>query len=91
MQIWAARHSNNKGAPFSSKEHLHEVIDSTTLGDVPWESFTVYYNGSINEAEAASWKVKGWDVWYGNARSVLHNQLGNTEIGNEFDVAAQHV
>ncbi|KAG6885247.1 hypothetical protein C0992_005299 [Termitomyces sp. T32_za158] len=92
MQVWAARHSNNP--PFYSKEHLHEVIDSTALGDVPWESFTVYYNGSIEEGdvvEAALWKVQGWDVWLRNARMVLHNQLRNTDIGKDFDIAAQRV
>ncbi|KAG6895573.1 hypothetical protein C0992_000556 [Termitomyces sp. T32_za158] len=91
MQVWAARHSNNP--PFYSKEHLHEEIDSTALSNILWKSFTVYYNGSIEEGdvEAALWKAQGWDVWLHNARIVLHNQLGNTDIGKNFDVAAQCV
>ncbi|KAG5350177.1 hypothetical protein C0989_012375 [Termitomyces sp. Mn162] len=60
MQVWAARHQD-QGPPFHSKEHLHEIIDSTVLGDVPCESFSVYYNGLSEEGdvEAAPWKVKG--------------------------------
>ncbi|KAG6898428.1 hypothetical protein C0992_004139 [Termitomyces sp. T32_za158] len=92
MQIWAARHSN-QGPPFVSKQHLYDTIDSTALGDAPWQSFTVYYSGEVNEADitAAPWKVKGYDVWYRDPQIVLCSQLRNTDFVQEMDLAPKRV
>ncbi|KAG6914489.1 hypothetical protein DXG01_016963, partial [Tephrocybe rancida] len=92
MQVWGARHCD-KGPPFHSTQHLHDVIDSTAIGGAPWQSFTVYYNGDIDsiDIEAEPWKIKGFDVWYRDPRVVLHNQLGNPDFDGEMDHAPKRV
>ncbi|KIJ57722.1 hypothetical protein HYDPIDRAFT_171577, partial [Hydnomerulius pinastri MD-312] len=46
LELWAAslvKHDENP--PFADADDLYDTIDSTELGDVKWESFTVQYTG----------------------------------------------
>ncbi|KAG6824706.1 hypothetical protein H0H92_006093, partial [Tricholoma furcatifolium] len=92
MQIWAARHEE-EGPPFASKHHLHDVIDSTDIAGVSWQSFTCRYNGAVEEAdvEVAPWKLKEYAVWFRDPLAVMRNQLGNSDFTGEIDTAAKRV
>ncbi|KAG6824245.1 hypothetical protein H0H92_007560, partial [Tricholoma furcatifolium] len=86
MQIWGARHAAD-GPPFDSKQHLYDTIDSASFGDIPWQSFSVQYNGDSGDDlnDSASWKRKEFIVHYHDARKVLHSQLQNPDFANEID------
>lgn len=43
MSLWAAK--DDVKPPFVNTNHLYQTIDSTTLGDATWESFSVKYQG----------------------------------------------
>ncbi|KAG6808699.1 hypothetical protein H0H92_003209 [Tricholoma furcatifolium] len=92
MQVWGARHSE-MGPPFTSKQHLHDIIDSTEMGGVSWQSFIGRYSGEIREIdiETAPWKLKDYDVWFRDPLLVLRSQLGNSDFKGEMDVAAKHI
>ncbi|KAG6897750.1 hypothetical protein C0992_011678, partial [Termitomyces sp. T32_za158] len=92
MQVWGAQHPESL-PPFSSKEHLHEVIDSTEIGGVPWQSFTATYGGEVVDCdlECAPWKLKGHNIWFRDPLQVLHSQLGNPDFNGEMDLAAKHI
>ncbi|KAG6808815.1 hypothetical protein H0H92_002793 [Tricholoma furcatifolium] len=92
MQVWGARHSET-GPPFNSKQHLHDIIDSTEIGGVSWQSFIGRYSGEIRETdiESAPWKLKDYDVWFRDPLLVLRSQLGNSDFKGEMDVAAKRV
>jgi hypothetical protein len=94
MQIWAIINSDERDQerdpPFSSREDLYGVIDATTLGEVPWQSFSVTYTGELPAAERGDpppWMLDSYDVWFRDPRLVLQNQLGNPDYRNEFDYA----
>ncbi|KAG6824752.1 hypothetical protein H0H92_005914, partial [Tricholoma furcatifolium] len=86
MQIWGARHAAD-GPPFDSKQHLYDTIDSASFGDIPWQSFSVQYNGDSGDDlnDSAPWKRKEFVVHYRDARKVLHSQLQNPDFANEID------
>ncbi|KAG6896459.1 hypothetical protein C0992_008142 [Termitomyces sp. T32_za158] len=92
MQVWGARHSETL-PPFSSKQHLHQVIDSAEIGGVCWQSFTANYSGNVTDTdlEQAPWKLKAYDVWFCDPLLVLRNQLGNPDFKGEMDFAAKRV
>ncbi|KAG6852117.1 hypothetical protein C0991_002982, partial [Blastosporella zonata] len=92
MQIWAARESP-KSPPFNSEQHLYNTIDLTPVGSVSWQSFSIQYNGTINEGntEAAPWKLKEFIVWYCDPCGILHNQLGNPDFAKKMDYSPKHV
>ena len=50
MDIWAADQQNrgeDLDCPFSSAKDLYDTIDATEVGDVPWQAFSVQFNGEI--------------------------------------------
>jgi hypothetical protein len=70
MDIWAAYQQIYKlnathGPPFSSAQDLYNTIDSTEVGNVPWQAFLVEFNGeNPGESEGPSWKRKSYEVWF---------------------------
>jgi hypothetical protein len=56
LDLWAAsllKHGDEP--PFTSHEDLYDSIDATPLGDVPWEGFSVRYNGARPLSAVPSW------------------------------------
>ena len=45
LQLWAAfLTAHHESPPFSNHTEMYSAIDSTPLGDVPWESFSLEYD-----------------------------------------------
>lgn len=89
MALWAAKEDSEP--PFASTDHLYQTIDSTTLSDAPWESFSVKYQGPEPAEGAAPWMSQEFDVWCRNTRTVIRNQLDNPDFANEIDYSAKQV
>ncbi|KAG6905029.1 hypothetical protein DXG01_005543 [Tephrocybe rancida] len=91
LQIWAATlRGADREPPFDSANDLHSTIDATLLGDVPWQSFSITYNGDVGE-DAPSWQTKSFHVHFRDPRVILHNQVGNSDFAGEIDVAPKQV
>lgn len=91
LQIWAATLPVDQDPPFINKRDLLQTIDSIELGDAPWHSFSVSFNGEIEEGDTTPWKHATYDVWYRDPEVVLKNQVKNTDYRNEMDFAAKEV
>lgn len=94
LEIWAASLLGLHGEPlFTNHAELYQVIDSTRVGEVQWENFTVRYtrNGQDNdqdgdmEDDASPWKFDTYDVWYRDPCQVIHNILASSEFTSEMD------
>ncbi|PPQ82127.1 hypothetical protein CVT24_012430, partial [Panaeolus cyanescens] len=91
MEIWAASTSPDEDPPFANKQDLYNTIDSIQLGDAPWESFSLSYNGPVDDNDTTPWKRQEYDVWFRDPRTVLHNQLSNPDFATEMDYCAKIV
>jgi Plavaka transposase len=91
LQIWASTLPDDQDPPFINKRDLLKTIDSIELGDAPWHSFSVSFDGEIGEGDTTPWKHATYDVWYRDPEVVLKNQLKNTDYWNEMDFAAKEV
>lgn len=91
LQIWAATLPPDEDPPFINKRDLHQSIDSIELGDAPWHSFSISFDGEIEEGDTTPWKHTTYEVWYRDPEVVLKNQLKNTDFANEIDLAAKEV
>ena len=88
LSIWAASLTfHNDEPPFSNAKHMYDTIDSTPLGDVPWESFTFQYNGTQPAGDIPSWMQTKYDIWFRNPRALIHNLLSNPDFELGFDYA----
>ena len=87
LDLWSTslfKHSEQP--PFTSHCDLYDTID-VTLGNVPWENFSVCYNGIRPEGDIPSWMDTGHKVWYHNPHTLIHNILSNPDFDREFDYA----
>lgn len=91
LQIWAATLPDDQDPPFVNKQQLYDTIDAIEVGDAPWNSFSVSFDGEIPEGDKTPWKHAQYDVWYRDPRLVLHNQLANPDFATEIDIAAKEV
>ena len=68
MDLWHASFIQygitDGGAPFLNHNDLYNTIDSTPLGDVPWQSFSMSYNGQLPEDNILSWMMDTFSVWF---------------------------
>jgi hypothetical protein len=90
LELWAATLIDAGAAPpFSGHRELYKTIDDAKVGEVPWESFHVCYEGDVPGAasEPPSWMISDFEVWYRNPHDVVKNMLANRDFDNEMDAA----
>ncbi|KAF8814309.1 hypothetical protein BYT27DRAFT_7250153 [Phlegmacium glaucopus] len=62
LSLWAASLAiHNDEPPFSNATDLYNTIDSTPLGDLAWESFSLQYNGTQPASNVPSWMQAEYD------------------------------
>ena len=50
LHLWATSlAAHHESPPFSNHTEMYSAIDSTPLGDVPWESFSLEYGSEVPE------------------------------------------
>ncbi|KAG2126611.1 hypothetical protein DEU56DRAFT_872879 [Suillus clintonianus] len=82
MAATLAKHRDTP--PFTDHKDLHNVIDATQLGDVPWQCFSVQYTGEHPEV-VPPWMDDEFEVWYRDPREMAHNILANPTYKDEID------
>lgn len=91
MEIWAETLDEDTDPPFLNKQHLYDTIDAIKLGDAPWQSFTISYDGESAPSDTTSWKHEEYEVFFRDPRAVLLNQLSNPDFSTEMDFSAKRV
>jgi hypothetical protein len=67
------------------KDHkeLHGLIDSSALGNVPWQCLeTVFDEDSLR---ASPWTQTTYEVWYRDPDIVVSNMLANPDFNGQFE------
>lgn len=85
MQMWACTLPEDHDPPFASHQHLYATVDAITFGDVPWQTFSVTYNGPVPDGAMPSWMIREYDVWFRDPRLVLRNQYSNPDFADDID------
>jgi Plavaka transposase len=97
MDIWAAYQQftetePGQGPPFASAQDLYDTIDSTEIGSVSWQAFSVQFDGPIAEDSTfPQWKTKSYDVWFRDPLKIAEAQIGNKDFGREMNFAPKRV
>ncbi|KAI9463519.1 hypothetical protein BJY52DRAFT_1202845 [Lactarius psammicola] len=88
LTLWAASLAiHNDKPPFANATQMYNTINSSPLGSVPWESFSLQYNRVHPECDILSWMEANYDVWFWNPRTLVHNMLSNPDFESDFDYA----
>jgi hypothetical protein len=85
LDLWAATLvKHDEPPPFANAADLYETIDSTPLGDIPWQSFSVTYDGDAPDP-APQWMSTEYEVWFRDPRLVVRNMVDNPDYKDGFD------
>ncbi|KAI0349284.1 hypothetical protein OH77DRAFT_1584128, partial [Trametes cingulata] len=88
MDLWAASLIQYGGTPpFASHRDMANVIDSIPHGDVPWQSFTITYNGPLPQASVPPWMTQEYEIHFRDPRLVTIWMLRNPDFDGEFNVS----
>jgi hypothetical protein len=96
MQILAAM-SETGVPPFAHGKDLHATIDSISVGNAEWQSFTVQHadanalSGTTQDQDVPPWKLGEYTVWFRDPRELLQNQLSNPDFADAIDYAPRQV
>jgi hypothetical protein len=91
LDLWTQSMSEfGASSPFKNHDELHATIDSSTVGDVPWECLVTRLSDDDDDmdASAPSWTKVTYDVWYRNPDTVISTMLGNPDFEGQFDLRA---
>lgn len=88
MDLWASTSLDHGDCPpFADHNDLYNTIDSTPLGDAPWQSFSTTYNGEKPTDDVPPWMNAEYNVWHRDLLTVVRNLLNNSDFDGEFDYA----
>lgn len=73
-----------KSAPFRSCREMHTFIDSSMLGNSPWQCLVSSPDG-VDE-HPPGWKRMSYEVWYRNPNAVVSAMLDNPDFDGQFDL-----
>ena len=86
LEIWAQSvHEFDTSAPFKSHEDLHTTIDSSILGDVPWQCMVTQVPEDADQG-MPSWMRTSYEVWYRDPEVMVSNMLSNPDFDGQFDM-----
>jgi hypothetical protein len=88
--LWSASHTDCKcPPPFQDHQEMYDKIDAIAVGDaVPWESFTLKYEGPDQDSPTVlPWMKTEYRVYYHDPRLIVKNMLLNPDFKNAIDYA----
>ncbi|KIO02038.1 hypothetical protein M404DRAFT_28286 [Pisolithus tinctorius Marx 270] len=89
LEIWAVSLLALCGEPlFTNQKDLYHIINSTSVGEVKWENFVVWYanNGRDGQdSNTAPWMLDSYNVWYRDPHKVIHNVLARADLIGRID------
>ena len=77
--------------PFMSHRELYSTIDAIKQGEIPWNSFSITYNGVRPQQNPPVWMNESYEVWFRSPLQVLEGQIANPEYENMMDFAPKQV
>jgi len=86
LDLWARSLAGfDASAPFRSYQEMHSTIDSSMLGDVPWQCMVTGFGEDVDE-HAPSWMWTSYEVWYRDPDTVISMMLNNPDFEGQFDL-----
>ncbi|KAI0291177.1 hypothetical protein B0F90DRAFT_1824164 [Multifurca ochricompacta] len=90
MKLWLASLEDSgldTSEPFKCHQDLYAKIDSSPLGDVPWQCFITGFSEDLRvPVDAPSWKQTSYEVWYRDPDLAISAMLDNPDFEGHFDM-----
>ncbi|KAG1890667.1 uncharacterized protein F5891DRAFT_1197879 [Suillus fuscotomentosus] len=91
LDLWAVTLiKHNNAPPFANHKDMYATIDATPLGDVPWKTFLMCFNGIKPEQNVPPWMTVQYDVWYRDPLQIVHDMLANPAFDGGTEYSLYH-
>src|SRR5271156_4579388 len=76
LDLWASSLLNhNDTPPFANHSDLYNTIDSTPIGDIPWQNFSLKYNEELSDDAVPQWVTEEYEVWFRDPHLIIKNMI----------------
>jgi hypothetical protein len=94
LQLWSGSileaNANARG-PFTTHCDLYKTIDRSSLGEVPWQSFSLLYKGTCPDSgPTPTWMTSKCKVWFRDPWMLIHNMFSNPDFIDSIDYVLYH-
>ena len=100
LDMWQAsilKYGEN--VPWTNAQDLYDTIDLIQLGDAPWKTYKISYQGPRPPGTPPKWMTEIYELCIRDSRVVLHNQIGSSEFRGmtnlvpyqQFDGEGRHI
>lgn len=72
-------------SPFQNHKEMYKTIDQIPLGDIPWSSITLQYNGEKPTDDVPAWMNATYEICYRDPRAVIHGMLTHPDFKEHMD------
>lgn len=87
LDIWTASLLNVDGqALFTDHKDVYKMIDSSTLGDIKWNNFTVKYTRPQPDQDVPPWMNDSYEVYFRDPHEVVCQMLTNPDFADKIDL-----
>ncbi|KAJ8455013.1 hypothetical protein ONZ51_g12691 [Trametes cubensis] len=88
LELWeASLIPHGEASPFKNHVDLYRTIDSTELGDVRWQCFTIRYQKDVPLQDPPPWMLDEHEVWYRDVRTIVKQMLSNPDFKSQIAYA----
>lgn len=89
MHLWS---DSGASAPFRNHDDLYNRIDTSSVGDAPWDNFTLSYDGELpdGDSEHPEWMTQEYQAWFRDPVQLIRNLVANPDFKDEFDYVPYH-
>ncbi|PSR77223.1 hypothetical protein PHLCEN_2v8003, partial [Hermanssonia centrifuga] len=86
LELWAASLVEHGATPpYTSQQQMYDTIDTITVGDVPWETFSLKYSGEVPDGVTPSWMLANYEIHFRDPHLLVRQQLNNPAFKDGFD------
>jgi Plavaka transposase len=86
LSLWTRSLSEfDEPGPMKDHRELHTLIDSSLLGNVPWQCMVTTFNKDSEDSVASPWTQTTYEIWYRDPETVVSNMLANPDFDGQFD------
>ena len=88
LRLWSTsgvRTGTPSTAPFQNHKELYQTIDRTPLGDIPWSSFSLRYDGERPMDDVPQWMDVLYQVSYHDPQAIIQSMLANPSLKDNMD------
>ena len=85
LRLWAASLAqHDDSSPFLNHQDLYDMIDSTPIGGVPWQSASLSYDGLL-PVQPPPWMQSEYTIWFQDPRLLFKGMLETPDFMKSFD------